>query len=169
MSAGVEVTARQVFARVTRGRPWLGLTVEDVVAQAHVEHAEGKRGPALYWALRRYVYAWLDGDRHTGARVVAFPVGYEVPDRADDARGVQGDASALVARLSPDRRAIVTAIYRDGMSPQDAAVALGMPVQRVRAQRYRAVEQLKAWAGRPSPAYLTERTRSLAALATLAA
>jgi DNA-directed RNA polymerase specialized sigma24 family protein len=167
MSAAVEAVARQVYARVVRGRPWLGLIVDDVIGEAYVQAADGKQGASLYWALRRYVYRWLDGDADAGVAVIPFPIGFDAPQTTPEAPATTVDASDLLARLSTDRRAIIGAIYGDGMSPQEAAAALNVPVSRVHKQRYRAVEQLRAWAGRPSAAYLTERARSLAALTTL--
>lgn len=152
--------AETVMARLCHHRPWLGLTVDDLIHVGWLHAASGRTTGSVYHAMRREAMRWLDGDLRAGVRVVALPAAFDPPAAMRDEAPTAGlDAGPLLARLTPDRRAVVRAIYGDGLTPRQAAAALNMPVTRVRALRYRSVEQLRAWGGQPSRAFVRDRAR----------
>ncbi len=158
--ASLRVHAMHVLRTTCRGSSWIGLEVSDLVAEGWLALVLGQHP---HHAMRRAAMAW-----HGGVRLVQTerPVdrACDSPPDADEAcrEAPTLDARALLERLSPRRRGVIEAIYRDGLTVAETAARLALTSAEVYRARYRAIEQLRTWAGRPSAATLREQARQQA-------
>ena len=90
-------------------------------------------------ALRRH------GARHRLGRLLARLRGRDEPSAEEQVlHGVEhGDLAGVLARLSPELRAVVQATVLDGLTTAEAAVLLGIPPGTVKTRAMRARRQLR--------------------------
>lgn len=183
--ATLQVLAANVIESVCRNTHWLGLERDDLVAEgwlgvqaarSRVDAAKGDPETylrnAAWHAMRAAAFRWYGIERVHSPRVkqVYQPLQFvQVDDIStlavvaiehdDDAPEPTLNARALLEQLTPQNRAIVEAIYRDGLTPKEIAARLEIPVSRVHRARYRSVETLRALAGRPTDACIRQRER----------
>jgi RNA polymerase sigma-70 factor (ECF subfamily) len=133
-----------------------GDVVDDVVAETFLvawRRLDDMPEEALPWLLgvaRRVLstHRRAAGRRERlGARLIATHprTSIEVPEPADER------VAAALAQLSEKDREALILVAWDGLTPQQAAAALGEPAGRLRVRLHRAKHRMKALLDAPSP------------------
>ena len=162
--AGVRAAFEELYRRHA---PWLMMrlryrctdvsVVDDVVQETFLAIWHGKarfrpqqNGDVAGWLWRIGSRRLIDSLRQVGARerlwqrLTRFRTEPEVAAEDLVLVGIEhGDLAGALARLSPELRAVLRATVLDGLSSQEAAALLGIPVGTVKTRAMRARAQLR--------------------------
>jgi len=134
-----------------------GALVDDVAQETFLavwrgsaKYREQRSGDVPGWLWRIGSRRLIDALRGRAARqrLVSLIARRRWPDQPSAEEELlvnveHGDVAGVLARLSPELRAVVQATVLDGLSTREAAVLLGIPVGTVKTRAMRARRQLR--------------------------
>ncbi|WP_034912012.1 MULTISPECIES: sigma-70 family RNA polymerase sigma factor [Erwinia] len=143
---------REVLPHLQRFALWLTRNppqAEDLVQSCLTKALSSRRGGQAPQSLRAWLFAilyrqFIDGERRRKRyqRILCFFTGDEATAPSAEALAITDDTLAQFAQLAPESRALLLMVSVEGMSYQEVAVALNIPVGTVMSRLSRARKQL---------------------------
>lgn len=131
-------------------------TAEELVAETFRRFlAAVRRGRGPHTSLSAYLYRILHNaitDRFRRSPPPELPLEEELTDGADGdpahlgaAHWEQARARALLQRLTPEQRLVITLKFFEGLSNEEIAMVLEKPIGAIKALQHRGLEALRRW------------------------
>ena len=123
-----EEIAQEVFLQMYR-------RLSEIESPAHL----------TFWLRRVTTHRCIDNHRQTRPRLVALD-GVTQPEEPDPF--LSRRLRALMLRLPPKQRIVITMRYQEDLEPAEIAEILGMPANTVKSHLRRGLAALREWLGR---------------------